>query len=333
MQRIRILSLLLSLLLLGCVVSVEPEEPTATATAPAETQTESLVCEHTWTQATCTEPKTCTRCGLTDGMALGHDWTGATCTEPKTCTRCGVTDGEALGHDWLVTGCLEPCVCARCGVSGEAPGHDWIEARCTYPKHCARCGMIEGEAPGHVLENGVCTRCGFTEFAPITGEQDAVVGDVRTGDGIYRIHVRNGGGGTFTVWAYDADGTADLIALGRGQYDGTVLLFGSAPYTFEVFSTAKWSLTVEQLDETTERRFSGKGDAVTDLFSGASGAFRFTHSGEGDFVVWLYTTDGEQLLVRELGACKTEAAVTIPQGSRAFFAVRADGAWTIEPME
>ena len=37
---------------------------------------------------------------LEDVEALGHDWKEATCTEPKTCKRCKLTEGEALGHKW-----------------------------------------------------------------------------------------------------------------------------------------------------------------------------------------------------------------------------------------
>ena len=56
-------------------------------------------CPHDeWKDATCTEPKTCVKCGKTEGEALGHDWKDATCTEPKTCQRCGETEGDALGH-------------------------------------------------------------------------------------------------------------------------------------------------------------------------------------------------------------------------------------------
>ena len=38
-----------------------------------------------------------------------HEWTDATCTEPKTCVTCGETEGEALGHDYV------DGVCTRCG--------------------------------------------------------------------------------------------------------------------------------------------------------------------------------------------------------------------------
>ena len=48
-------------------------------------------------EATCTEPKTCVYCGMTEGEPLGHDWKAATINYPKTCVRCGKTEGEAYG--------------------------------------------------------------------------------------------------------------------------------------------------------------------------------------------------------------------------------------------
>lgn len=44
--------------------------------------------QHTWADATCTAPKTCTECGETEGEALGHSWEDATCAAPKTCSVC-----------------------------------------------------------------------------------------------------------------------------------------------------------------------------------------------------------------------------------------------------
>lgn len=99
--------------------------------------------EHEWTEATCTEPRTCSACGETEGEALGHSWAEATCTEPRTCSVCGETEGEALGHtveEWTVTkeaSCsetgLEEGQCQTCGETVEQetektehiPG-DWI---------------------------------------------------------------------------------------------------------------------------------------------------------------------------------------------------------------
>ena len=52
--------------------------------------------EHTWQEATCTQPRTCTDCGETEGEALGHSPTEATVWEPSMCSLCGEVLGETL---------------------------------------------------------------------------------------------------------------------------------------------------------------------------------------------------------------------------------------------
>ena len=52
-----------------------------------EAQKEVPMLAHHWISASCTTPKTCGECGLTDGEALGHDWND----ESDTCDRCGAT--------------------------------------------------------------------------------------------------------------------------------------------------------------------------------------------------------------------------------------------------
>ena len=34
------------------------------------------------------------------GCCIKHEWKEATCLEPKTCSKCGRTEGDALGHDY-----------------------------------------------------------------------------------------------------------------------------------------------------------------------------------------------------------------------------------------
>lgn len=43
-------------------------------------------CKHEWKEATCTEPKTCGKCGETEGEPSGHKWEEATVDHPKTCS-------------------------------------------------------------------------------------------------------------------------------------------------------------------------------------------------------------------------------------------------------
>lgn len=54
------------------------------------------VCDHQWIEATCTEPKTCSICGITEGDPLGHDFAPATVDSPKKCRVCGIEEGDKI---------------------------------------------------------------------------------------------------------------------------------------------------------------------------------------------------------------------------------------------
>lgn len=126
---------------------------------------------HTWNEATCEKAKTCRVCGETEGEKLGHAWIEATCEEAKTCRVCGKIEGRKRGHDWVEI-CGEPKVCNRCGkIETEKLGHDWIEAICVEPKTCSRCGKVEGDVLGHAYnEKGICNVCGVEDGIKITEE-------------------------------------------------------------------------------------------------------------------------------------------------------------------
>ena len=49
---------------------------------------------------------------LAEEITCEHDWADATCTAPKTCSKCGATDGAALGHTPKADVAYE---CATCG--------------------------------------------------------------------------------------------------------------------------------------------------------------------------------------------------------------------------
>ena len=85
--------------------------------------------EHIWVEATCTEPKTCSVCGETEGEALGHTWAEATCAAPKTCSVCGETEGEALGHTWVEATYEAPKTCSVCGETEGERKPTWLESK------------------------------------------------------------------------------------------------------------------------------------------------------------------------------------------------------------
>ena len=116
-------------------------------------------------------------CFMLTGCCISHEWKEATCTEPKVCTKCGKTEGDALGHTWVEATCAEPKHCSVCGeTEGEALAHTWVEATCSEAKHCSVCGETEGEPLEHTLteanyqQAATCEVCGATVGEPLQPE-------------------------------------------------------------------------------------------------------------------------------------------------------------------
>lgn len=172
---------------------VEVTDPTCTA-AGYSTHTcrcgdsykidETIALGHNWHEATCTAPKTCDRCSVTEGATMGHSWKEANCTEPKTCNNCGLLEGEANGHTWWSLGaCTDPTECTVCGAIKDSDykhvySNEWYISKyptCTESglesRDCLNCWHYESRkiSPlGHteVVDAAVaptCTNTGLTE--------------------------------------------------------------------------------------------------------------------------------------------------------------------------
>lgn len=114
-------------------------------------------------------------CFMLTGCCMNHEWKEATCTEPKTCTKCGKTEGEAMEHTWVEATCSEAKHCSVCGeTEGEPLAHTWVEATCAEAKHCSVCGETEGKPLEHTLteanyqQAAICEVCGETVGEPLT---------------------------------------------------------------------------------------------------------------------------------------------------------------------
>lgn len=100
-------------------------DATAGDMAPALPYGKVEICEHTYTEvvtkeATCSEEGiktfTCGKCNDTYTEPIPkaeHTYADATCTAPKTCSDCGVTQGDALGHSY------KDGKCTRCNAKQE----------------------------------------------------------------------------------------------------------------------------------------------------------------------------------------------------------------------
>ena len=150
-------------------------------------------CEHNWISATCTAPRTCSVCGVTEGEANGHTEVTVAGTS-ATCTDAGMTDGK------------------KCSVCGEiivqqtaisALGHT-EETIAGTPATCTEAGISDGKK---------CTVCGVTTVEQtvidaLGHKPEADDGDVTTpvecaNEGCNHIFVEAKDAITFTIPTFE----------------------------------------------------------------------------------------------------------------------------------
>ena len=84
-----------------------------------KTELSTVFCNHDWARSTCLAPRTCKRCGLTEGKIRSHEWGNTDCSVQEGCIVCGTTEGMELTHQWME----DQRVCKNCGLD-ERPADD-----------------------------------------------------------------------------------------------------------------------------------------------------------------------------------------------------------------
>jgi glucan-binding YG repeat protein len=93
----------------------------------------------------------CNVCGKV--REIIHNFAKATCTEPETCTVCGITKGEALGHSFVGGTCITKGVCSVCGVTSEEVNPHVYDNDSDF--FCNICGICKVLEPTLVKVDGV----------------------------------------------------------------------------------------------------------------------------------------------------------------------------------
>jgi hypothetical protein len=184
------------------------------------------------------------------------------------------------------------------------------------------------------------------------GNGDFVTAPFELSVGLVTFEIRHTGHSNFVVWLYDTAGNpVDILVNEIGAYSGTTLVgvrpasfeASPGPHVLEVVADGTWEIAVRQPQYTSGAALpwscSGTGDSVTAPFELAIGTIEFmlTHSGSSNFIVWLYSANGEviDLLANEIGAYGGSKLVEVQADSWGaapgvhVLAVIADGAWSV----
>lgn len=268
------------------------------------------------------------------GGECAHNWSEATCTMASTCSKCGAVQGEKAEHTYSGKSCTGTDSCIICGTVLPATGHTWVEATCIEPKICNKCEETEGEPLGHDLQDGTCKRCGEIVWTTLkqTGKGDKTIQDIVIGYDFYALHVTHDGSGEFKLTMKDSAGGEALLIQTKGAYDGTVLMYGASPVSFDIKASGSWTYAIDKITASETAEFSGKGDGVATSAAATNGKYHITHDGSGTFYVYAFIPGSAlQVVAPTTGAYNADVQVDVPDGTTAIFEVHANGNWTIKP--
>ena len=120
----------------------------------------SMFCQHQWTAATCTSPKTCALCQKTEGDPLGHTGGTATCSQKAVCTVCNNEYGDLAAHAFTENVVKNEALKSAANCTSAA----------VYYKSCS-CGAVSTNAADTFIDgrigkhqygqSTVCSICGF----------------------------------------------------------------------------------------------------------------------------------------------------------------------------
>jgi hypothetical protein len=125
----------------------------------------------------------------------------------------------------------------------------------------------------------------------------------------------------------------DLLVNTIGNYKGTNILDlndDDSTTRLRIDYPGKWTVTLKPLNSAPEitTAYAGSKDAVLVSRSDSPQILSFvSKSGDSNVTVYWYNSDGEDLLVNDIGKFSGEGAVSAGPG---FFVISSDGAWTMK---
>lgn len=186
---------------------------------------------------------------------------------------------------------------------------------------------------------------------PITfsGSGDTVTDFFTTEFQLLRVHLSHDGDSNFIVWLVDEEGNKEeSLANKIGRYDAS-RYFNPLPnqkYLLDIQADGAWEIRIEQPrpkeGSPMPANLSGAGDTASEFLSYEEGlaVYDMSFSGDGNFIVWLYSKDGTRVanLANEIGDYEGSTTERIPRDGIYALDIVAGGSdtegdWTIQTQQ
>lgn len=137
------------------------------------------------------------------------------------------------------------------------------------------------------------------------------------------------GDSNFIVESLDAYGNSiDLLVNEIGWYEGEALFgFGwssKKAKSFEIQADGDWTITIKDVNKAPKFTSSGYGPHVM-KYQGGLKRYRISHTGDSNFIVEEYCTNGyDDLVINEIGTYSGRKQLS---GGNCLISVQADGDW------
>lgn len=127
-------------------------------------------------------------------------------------------------------------------------------------------------------------------------------------------------------------GSSDTLLVNTiGRYEGQRPIASDEPVTFDIEADGRWTVRLEAVKQGGSPQFSGRGDAVSALFTPpANSPWNIRHSGKRNFIVHLHCSSGSDLVENRIGSMDGSAVVRFGTGP-CLWEVQADGDWSLSP--
>jgi len=166
------------------------------------------------------------------------------------------------------------------------------------------------------------------------GTGSDVIENITFPSGVSKAIFNYSGSRNFIVKLYDSSGTT-LLVNEIGKFSGEVPVWGNGPFMMEIQANGSWTVNFEPIIKTYSSSFSGSGYVVSGYFEVPSEkVWIFEHSGNSNFIVYMHTEGGSDLVVNKIGRVNDVLVLQIPDDATiCIWEVRADGEWSIKPRE